>query len=420
MYKLNGRVTDDFNFFQGNDVFRLIEKYGSPLYVYNERIIRERCREMKNLVSYPRFLAQFSAKANTSLAFLQIVKSEGLHVDAMSPGEIYAELAAGFKPEDIFMITNNVSREEMLFAAEKGVLVCVDSIEQLEQYGSVCPNSRVAVRFNGGIGAGHHEKVVTAGKKTKFGVNPEYIPQVKEALKRYGLKLAGVHQHIGSLFMEADPYVNGSQAILNIAKQFDDLDFVDLGGGFGIPYKKQSGQPRLDLKRCGEWLDEVFEGFVKEYGKEITFRIEPGRYISAESSVLLTDVHCVKHNGRHKFAGTDVGFNVLVRPAMYDSHHDIEVYAKSERPVNEEEITVVGNICESGDIIAKDRLLPEIKAGDVLGILDAGAYGHSMCSNYNNRLRPAEVFIRENGQAVLTRKRDTLEQLLENYVKLSL
>ncbi len=420
MFKLNGKVTDEFDFFKGNDVFDLVKAYGSPLYVYNEGIIRERCRELKNLVSYPKFLAQYSAKANTSLAFLQIIKSEGLHVDAMSPGEIYAELEAGFEPSDIFMITNNVSESEMQFAIDKGILVCVDCLEQLETYGKLNNGGKVAIRFNGGIGAGHHEKVVTAGKKTKFGVNPEYIPQVKEILKKYNLKLVGVQQHIGSLFMEIDPYIEGSRAILDIAKSFDDLEFVDFGGGFGIPYKKLSGQPRLNLKECGEKLDKVFDSFVKDYGKEIIFRIEPGRYISAESSVLLTDVHCVKYNGPHKFAGTDIGFNVLVRPAMYDSHHDIEVYAKEARPVNEEEITIVGNICESGDIIAKDRLLPEIKAGDILGILDAGAYGHSMCSNYNNRLRPAEVFIRENGEAVLTRKRDTLEQLLENYIKLDI
>ncbi len=420
MYKLNGKVTDEFDFYKGNDVFDLIAAYGSPLYVYNEEIIRKRCRELKNLVSYPNFLVQYSAKANTGLAFLQIVKSEGLHVDAMSPGEIYAELEAGFKSEDIFMISNNVSEAEMQFAIDRNILICVDSVEQLKQYGRLNPHSKVAIRFNGGIGAGHHEKVITAGKKTKFGVNPEYVPEVKNILKEYDLKLTGVQQHIGSLFMDADPYVNGSNAILDIAKQFDDLDFIDLGGGFGIPYKKQSDQPRLDLKECGKKLDECFAGFAKSYGKELTFRIEPGRYISAESSVLLTDVHCVKYNGPHKFAGTDIGFNVLVRPAMYDSHHDIEVYARQSRPVNEEEITVVGNICESGDIIAKDRLLPEIKAGDILGVLDAGAYGHSMSSNYNNRLRPAEVLIRENGDVVLTRKRDTLEQLLENYVKINI
>lgn len=420
MYKLNGLVTDEFDFYKGNDVFELIEKYGSPLYVYSEEIIRKRCRELKNLVSYPKFTAQYSAKANTGLAFLQIVKSEGLHADAMSPGEIYAELEAGFSPEDIFMIANNVSAAEMQYAIDKGILICVDSLQQLSMYGRLNPGGKVAVRFNGGIGAGHHEKVITAGKKTKFGVGPEYIPQVKEILKDYDLKLVGIQQHIGSLFMDVTPYSEGSKAILEIAKSFEDLDFVDLGGGFGIPYEKQSGQKRLDLKDCGEKLDRLFEDFVKEYGKEISFRIEPGRYISAESGILLTDVHCVKHNGPHKFAGTDAGFNVLIRPAMYGSHHDIEVYSKKERPSNEEIISIAGNICESGDIIAKDRLLPEIKAGDILGILDAGAYGYSMCSNYNNRLRPAEVLIRENGETVLTRKRDTLEQLLENYVKLDM
>ncbi len=411
MAKINSKVTDSVNFFKGNKPQDLVAKFGSPLYVYNESILRERCRDIKHLVTYPKFRVNYSAKANSNLAFLQIVHDEGLDVDAMSPGEIFVELKAGFKPEQIFYISNNVSKEEMKYAIDHNVLCSVDSLSQLEQYGQINRGGRVAARFNGGIGTGHHEKVVTAGKKTKFAINPEYIPEFKEILKKYDLKLVGINQHIGSLFMDGKPYVDGVKAILNIAKQFDDLEFIDLGGGFGIPYEKLNAQPRLDMKDLGKQLDEVLKNFAAEYGKEITFKVEPGRYISAECSVLLGTVHAVKHNGEDKYIGTDLGFNVLQRPIMYDSHHDIEVYNDSE---NVEDVTVVGNICESGDIIAKHRIIPEANVGDVIGVLDAGAYGHVMSSNYNNRLRPAEVLIRENGEVVLIRERDELEDLTKH------
>ncbi len=415
MSGINTKVTDSVNFFQGNDPKKLVEEYGSPLYVYNERILRERCREIKNLVSYPHFSVNYSTKANNNLAFLQIVHEEGLNVDAMSPGEAHVEMLAGFKPEQIFFISNNVSKEEMQYFIDHNITMSVDSLSQLEQYGQLNPGGKIAARFNGGVGAGHHEKVVTAGKKTKFAINPEYIPEFKEILKKYDLKLVGINQHIGSLFMDGDKYIEGVKAILEIAKQFDDLEFVDLGGGFGIPYEKLNDQPRLDLKDLGEKLSKILFDFAKEYGKELTFKVEPGRYISAECSVLLGTVHAVKQNNVHKFAGTDLGFNVLIRPAMYDSHHDIEVYNDSTET---EEITVVGNICESGDIIAHDRVLPKVTEGDVIGVLDAGAYGYSMASNYNNRLRPAEILIRENGEVVLTRKRDTFEDLTRNFIPL--
>jgi len=218
--------------------------------------------------------------------------------------------------------------------------------------------------------------------------------------------------------MEGKPYIEGVKSLLDIAKQFDDLEFVDLGGGFGIPYRKQEGQERLELKDFGSKLDQVLKDWVREYGKDITFKIEPGRYIVAECSVLLGTVHSIKNNYGVTYAGTDIGFNVLARPVMYDSHHDIEVYREGKllkSTESDKPVYVVGNICESGDILAKDRMLPELKEGDILGIMDAGAYGYSMSSNYNNRLRPAEVLIRENGSISLIRRRDTLEDLMRNF-----
>lgn len=419
MQKVYSKVTDRFNFFQGLDPTELAEKYGTPLYVYNERIIRQECRDIKNIVKYPNFVVDYSSKANTNIAFLEIVKSEGVEVDAVSPGEILSAKMAGFAPDEIFYISNNVSKEEMQYAIDAGVKISVDSLEQLEQYGQLNPGGEISVRFNPGVGAGHSVKVVTGGKKTKFGVNAEYIPEVKEILKKYNLKLIGINQHIGSLFLDDVAFVKSIGNLFDIAKQFDDLTFIDMGGGFGISYKKEEGQENLDLKKLGKVMDEQLSKFAQEYGKEIIFRIEPGRYISAESSVLLGTVHAVKYNGPDKYAGTDIGFNVLQRPVMYDAYHGIEIYRKSDvKSEKEEPITVVGNVCESGDILAKDRMLPEIFKGDIIGVIDAGAYGFSMASNYNSRLRPAEVLIRENGEVVLIRERDTLDDILRHQISL--
>jgi diaminopimelate decarboxylase len=307
----------------------------------------------------------------------------------------------------------------MQYAIDAGVKISVDSLEQLEQYGQLNPGGEVSVRFNPGVGAGHNIKVVTGGKKTKFGVNHEYVPQVKEILKKYNLKLIGINQHIGSLFIDDKAFVKSIGNLFDIARQFDDLTFIDMGGGFGVSYKKEEGQMGIDLEKLGKVMDEELSKFAKEYGKEIIFRIEPGRYVSAEAGVLLGTVHAVKYNGPDKFAGTDIGFNVLQRPVMYDSYHGIEIYRKSDvKSEKKELITVVGNVCESGDMLAKERMLPEIFKGDIIGVLDAGAYGYSMASNYNNRLRPAEVLIRENGDVVLIRERDTLDDLLRHQISL--
>jgi diaminopimelate decarboxylase len=410
-------VTQTSNFYGNTDPVRLAEKYGSPLYVYNEAILRQRCRDMKNLVAYPNFVVTYSMKANANLVLLKIVRDEGLNVDTMSPGEVYVALQAGFNPEDILYVSNNVSAEEMQYAIERKIATSVDSVSQLERYGKLNPGGEVVVRFNPEVGAGHHEKVVTAGKKTKFGVERKYIPEVKALLDKYQLRLIGINQHIGSLFMEGMPYIEAAKSLLRIAGNFENLEFIDFGGGFGIPYHKQDGQQRLDLKELGRLLDQTFEEWVKEYGKDVTFKIEPGRYIAAECGVLLGTVHAVKTNYAIRYVGTDLGFNVLKRPVMYNSHHDIEIYRRDDKVSSkQEEVRIVGNICETGDIIAKDRLLPEIFEGDALGVLDAGAYGFSMCSNYNHRLRPAEVLIKENGEDVLVRKRDSLEDLMRNFV----
>ncbi|MDU6361158.1 MULTISPECIES: diaminopimelate decarboxylase [Zhenhengia] len=415
MYTLHGIYTENTSFFKGNDPFDLITEYGSPLYVYNEEILRTRCREIKNLVTYENFVPHYSIKSNTNIHLLKIVHEEGLHADVMSPGEIYLALESGFTPEELFYIPNNATPCDMRYAIERGILTSVDSLSQLEMYGTLNPGGKVAIRFNPGIGAGHHEKVVTAGKKTKFGVNPEDIDKVNLLLEKYNLTLIGINQHIGSLFMNAEPYIQSTSFILEFAKQFDSLEFIDLGGGFGIPYHKQEGEARLDMQALGTKLDEVLHSFAADYGKKIQFQIEPGRYIPCESGIVLGTVTSLKSNGGIHYMGTDIGFNVLQRPIMYGSHHDIELYSQDSLPSHTlTPFTVVGNICESGDILAKDRVLPTPHIGDLIGIMDSGAYGFCMSSSYNQRPRCAEVLIESTGAIRLIRKRETFEDLIRN------
>ncbi|HHX62826.1 MAG TPA: diaminopimelate decarboxylase [Epulopiscium sp.] len=417
----NEKFTNKYNFYGKYTPQELLDTHGSPLYVYNEVILRERCRELKNLVSYKNFTPHYSVKANSNLHLLGIIREEGLHADVMSPGELYVALKAGFKSDELFFIPNNVSDNEMQYAIDYNILTSMDSVSQLVRYGKLNPGGKVAIRFNPGVGAGHCDKVVTGGENTKFGVNIADIDQVKRTLEEYNLTLTGINQHIGSLFMESTPYIDGIKSILTIAKQFDDLEFVDLGGGFGIPYHKQDGEERLDLKLLGQELDKVINEFVLDYGKEINIQIEPGRYISAECGVLLGTVNTIKHSYNRKYVGTDLGFNILQRPILYGSHHDIEVYPQNEPSLlpggspKTEVVTVVGNICESGDILAENRTLPEIFEGDILGVMDAGAYAFSMASNYNNRLRPAEILISADGHKNLIRKRDTLEDIVRHF-----
>ena len=402
-------------FLSDDKVFELIKKYGSPLYVYDERILRKSCREMHNLLPKKNLRVNYSAKANSNIEILKIVRDEDIDVDAMSPGEIYVQKLAGYNADRIFYIGNNVSKEEMQYAINEKVLVSVDSLAQLESFGQINPGGDVAVRFNPGIGTGHHQKVVTAGKKTKFGVQKDFIPQVKAILEKYNLNLVGIDQHIGSLFLEPDAYIKGVESLLEIATQFSGLKFIDMGGGFGVPYHE--GECRLDLKELSEKLNAVLDEFLKDYdNKDVIFKIEPGRYIPAECGVLLGEVYSVKENYGTTYVGTDLGFNVLMRPVLYDSYHAITIIKSNKSENGKEVATIVGNICESGDIIANEREMRKVSEGDIVAVGNAGPYGFSMSSNYNCRLKPAEVLIDKDGNDRLIRRRDTIEDLIRNFV----
>lgn len=412
---VRSNYTDSLNFYGKETPQGLMEKFGSPLYVYNEAVLRERCRDLVGLCKTKGLHINYSAKANANPHLLKIIREEGCLVDAMSPGELYLDLKAGYKPDEILYVCNNVSPEEMKNALEKGVLVSVDSLMQVEQLCRLNRGGKIMVRFNPGIGAGHSAKVVTGGKETKFGVDPEKLPQLLEILDRYGVTLAGINHHIGSLFMEGESYIEAAKVLLDLALKlpcFEKLEIIDFGGGFGIPYHKYENQARFDLEIFSRLLNETLSGWAKAHNYHGKFYLEPGRYIAAECGVVLGTVYNTKTNGTKPYVGTDLGFNVLARPMLYDSFHDVEIYRNNaQKNMEELEQTIVGNICESGDIIAKNRVLPVLREGDIVAMLDAGAYGFSMSSNYTQRLRPAEVLIQKDGTAKCIRRRDTFEDI---------
>ncbi|MBO7451628.1 MAG: diaminopimelate decarboxylase [Clostridiales bacterium] len=406
---------NNIDFFRGNDPEALVAQYGTPLYVYNESVLRSQMKKVEGLIKKYPYTANYSIKSNSNLSILKIALEEGLNADAMSVNEMRILLLAGFPAERIFFVPNNVSAEELTFAHDNNIMTSLDSIDQLRKFGELFPGSRCAVRINPGVGAGHHEKVVTAGKKTKFAIAEEDIDELLEVASKYDLKIVGINQHVGSLYMVTDPFIAAIKNFLRIARRFEGLEFIDFGGGFGTPYHKLSGEEKFDIDKLSQEMEVILDEFVADYGYAPLFKSEPGRYCVAESSVILGRVHATKSNYGHKYAGTDIGMNVLARPTLYDSWHDIEIL-RGGKVVSAKEgtevVTVTGNICESGDILAKDRELPIIKTDDLVAVLDAGAYGYSMSSSYNLRPKSAEILIKDDGEVKLIRRRETFEDLI--------
>lgn len=410
---------NDSNFFEGVDPEKLAREFGTPLYVYNERILREHIRNVARVITKYPYRANFSMKANSNLEILKIVLEEGINCDAMSIGEIKLLERAGFPSDRIFFVPNNVADEELQYAIDRGIMVSLDSLSQLERYGQLSGGGKCAIRINPGVGAGHSDSVVTAGKNTKFAIEEKDIDKAQEIAQRYGLRIVGINQHIGSLFMEPAPYLAAVTNFLRIAKKFTGLEFIDFGGGFGTPYHKLSGEKHFDIDLLHDELEKLLDKFVEETGVQVLFKSEPGRYVVADCGVILGRVHAVKESYERVYVGTDVGQNVLVRPTLYGSWHDVEVTSDGKvvlPSAGTATVTVTGNICESGDIIAKERELPLIKEGDLVCVLDTGAYGYSMCSPYNTRPRAAEVMIMKDGTYRLIRRRETFEDIMNLFI----
>jgi len=390
----------------------LVKEYGSPLYVYDQKVIEQKYKELTEAITYPKLKMLYACKANTNISVLKVLQKLGCGIDAVSPGEVEVALDTGFKPKDILYTGNNSSEEEMEYVISKDVMINVGSLMQLEKYGEINPKSKVSVRINPDVGAGHHSHVITGGPDSKFGIYFDKVDEIKDVAEKHDLKITGVHMHVGSLFLDSAPFLKAMQALLNVAGEMPELEFVDFGGGVGVPYKP--GEDRLDIKKFGSDVSAMFWDFCKNHDKEFTMMFENGRYYVAEAGFLLTKATNVKETPKFKFVGTDTGFNHLVRPAMYGSYH--EIMNASNVKDTQDKVVVAGNICESGDVFTRGeegpvpREISKINEGDVLAILNAGAYGYSMASNYNTRPRPAEVLVNDE-EAELARKRETIKDL---------
>jgi diaminopimelate decarboxylase len=402
-------------FIDGVSALELMEKFDTPLYVISEKRIRENYRRVYDALArnYEKVRVHYAAKANTSLSLLKILKDEDAYLDAVSPGEIFSALKAGFSPEKILFTGTSVRNDELRFLLDNKVTINVDSLSQLERLLKMAAPSLLSVRINPEVGAGHHEHCITAGRDSKFGIWEDDAVKAYKMAKKAGVERFGIHMHIGSGILTIDPFVRATEKLLSIAKEIYNqtgvgFEFIDIGGGLGVPYKPE--EEELDLNLFSDTLLGVFKKRIKEYGLgEPVFCVEPGRYIICDAVVLLTAVNTVKVTPFKKFVGVDAGFNTLIRPAMYGSYHPIIVANKLNLP-DEGIYDIAGPLCESGDLLAKDRRLPRIHEGDLLAVLNVGAYGYAMSSQYNLRLRAAEVLVKDDKYA-LVRRREVLEDL---------
>lgn len=402
----------------GVDAVDLAKEYGTPTYVIDENRIRDNYQRFYNAFSkyYPDFKVFYACKANTNIAVLKILEDEGCCIDAVSPGEVYISKKLGFEGDRILFTGNNIKNDELKEVYDEGVILNIDSVSALRRLSELIdPNGvKISFRVNPMVGAGHHGHCITGGVMSKFGIMDSEAVEVYSLAKELGFNPVGMHSHIGSGILDPEPFKLAIESTMDIAGKVHkeagiDFEFLDFGGGIGIPYTPE--EELLDLDKFAKENMELFKSKLEEYDMgEPSLYLEPGRYLVGDAAVLITEVNSVKQSYR-KFIGVDAGFNTLLRPAMYDSYHHI-VIANKMNDENTEKVDVAGNVCESGDLFARDRPLPIAEEGDILVILNAGAYSFTMASNYNTRPLPKEVLI-SNGKSILVREEETYDDIFK-------
>ena len=386
---------------------QLIETFGSPLYVYDGAIIERQVNTLRGAFPGLPIGIKYACKALSSLGILRLMQQLGVGLEVVSPQELELGLLAGFSPENITFTPSGVAFSEIAFAVEKGALVNLDNLDVLHRFGQQYGGSRPCfIRFKPNIADGGHEKIMTAHEGSKFGIDIRQKDAVLDAVHHYGLRVIGLHQHTGSDIKAAGSLLQAAARLFEVAADFPDLQFIDLGGGFKVAYRQDD--PATDMAAFGREITVFFQEFCCRYGRPLQLWFEPGKYLVSECGYLLATVNTVKHNPDRTFLALDTGFNHLVRPMMYGAYHHIVNVSRPGAPADTP-YEVVGYICET-DTFATRRHLPRTGPGDVLAFLNAGAYGYTMASQYNSRLRPAEVLVHQ-GTARLIRRRDTLSDL---------
>ncbi len=393
----------------------IANQYGSPVYVYDsEKIIAQYKRLQKAFENTPNLKLNYAVKALSNISVLKLFRSLNSGLDTVSIQEVMLGLKAGFNPKDIIYTPNGVSLEEIETVADLGVQINIDNLSILEQFGTKHPQVPVCIRINPHVMAGGNTNISVGHIDSKFGISIHQIPLLKRIVENTQMTINGVHMHTGSDILDIDVFLYASEILFETANHFDNLEFIDFGSGFKVPYKE--GDIETNIEELGEKLSTRFNEFCKDYGRELTLAFEPGKFLVSEAGVFLAKVNVVKQTTSTVFAQIDSGFNHLIRPMLYGSQHGIENISNPEG--RERFYSVVGYICET-DTFANNRCISEINEGDILCFKNAGAYCYTMASNYNSRYRPPEVLI-YNGKAHLIRKRETFDDILNNQIELDI
>ncbi len=397
----------------GVPVLDVCRQFNTPLYVYDTAKMEAQYKRLSKALKGTKHKINYACKALSNINVLRFFKQLGSGLDTVSIQEVQLGLKAGFVPKDIIFTPNGVSIEEIKEAVALGVKVNIDNLSILEQFGALYGNTYpVCIRMNPHIMAGGNLKISTGHIDSKFGISIHQTRHLERLVKSLNIQVEGLHMHTGSDILDVDVFLRGAELLLDVARDFPDLKYIDFGSGFKVAYKPND--MATDIEELGEKMTRLFNAFCKEYGRELEIEFEPGKFLVSESGYFFCKVNVVKTTTATVFAGVDTGLNHLIRPMFYDAYHHIENVSNPEgRP---RVYTVVGYICET-DTFASDRQISEITEGDILCFRNAGAYCFTMANNYNSRYKPAEVLIHK-GKAQLITERQTMEDVLRNQIEL--
>lgn len=395
-----------------NQLLQAANQFGTPLYVYDASTIENQYRKLNEAFAGLKSRIFYASKALTNISILRFINNLGAGIDCSSINEVKMAIYAGCPTSNILYTSNGISFEEIIEAVELGVHVNIDSLSNLkkfaQRYSSKYP---VGIRLRPNILAGGNLKISTGHDKSKFGIPIEQINEIIKIVEQHNLHIKCLHIHTGSEIKDVEVFVKGLEVLFNLIPMFPQLEVIDLGGGFKVPYQpKETGTPMLEL---GKALEEAFNQIRTTYGKQLEVWFEPGKFMVSEAGYFLTEVNVIKETSNVTFVGVNSGFNHLIRPMFYDAYHEIINLSNSDGA--SKKYTIVGNICET-DTFATDREIPEVEEGQVLAFLNAGAYGFEMSSNFNSRYKPAEVLIYKD-QLHLIRQRDTWEDLIKQQIQ---
>ena len=400
---------------QGINVADIADQFGTPLYVYDSSKIESQIKKLRSAYSGSDVRIKFAAKALTNISILKLIRKNGVGLEAVSPGEVALALRAGYLPSEITFTPSGVDFSEIEEGVEKGLLINLDNLSTLKKFGEKYKGTYpCGIRLNPNIMAGGNIKISTGHSNSKFGISVLQLSEILDLVKKHDLKISGLHIHTGSDIRETGAFLQTAEVLFDAAKHFSDLKFIDFGSGFKVAYKEDDHV--TNVEDLGNRLTKAFNAFCERYGRKLELWLEPGKFLVSESGTFLVKTNVVKAAPTVTFVGVNSGLNHLIRPMMYDAYHHIVNVSNPSGPFKK--YTVVGYICET-DTFGTDRQINEVREGDILAMKNAGAYGFSMASNYNSRLKPAEVLV-INGKASLIREREKFEDLVKGQIDIEI